>query len=156
MLPLLSTRSLADEVVRPLAALNQLTQSETRTADAQRPSRMKTASGMKQPTTQLGVSTTSQILRSPASEQRMYASARERPRSRPRWSIIARTAAREASMRSGSTPVVAYQPRGRRAVGRLAAGDDVVGHGSGPSLVRVDGRAHERGRGRRRAGADDD
>src|SRR3954447_20918805 len=34
MLPLLSTRSLADEVVRQLASLNQLARSEARTRDA--------------------------------------------------------------------------------------------------------------------------
>src|SRR5215467_11940932 len=61
--------------------------------------------GMKHPTAQFGTSTTSWIRRSQATLATAYASSRWSPWVSPSQPIVARTASRAHSIRSGPTPV---------------------------------------------------
>src|SRR5215203_1633528 len=66
---------------------------------------VKISSGRKEPTTQLGASTTPWMRRSTATLHKAYASSRERPCLSTSCSIVARTAPLVASIRSGATPI---------------------------------------------------
>src|SRR5579884_559794 len=80
----------------------------------------KIDSGTKQPTTQFGTSTTSWIRRSQATLATAYASCGSSPWFSPSHPIVARTASRTHSSRSGPTPVQTWWPESTWSAGSPA------------------------------------